>query len=300
MRGDSVAAKLVRLSVTGATGLDEKNWAAVKSGSGSVTIEATTAPRNVADEWKQLVWSGDKGEAAGLTNRRKFSLATSKVLHLEVSLGGVSKTVDIWVLWATLDILTKGSRPAGAAPFDPGSRDDSDTLGAVEYVSLSSSVIDEKAGIFVDNMGASGKVAVVAALSPKGVNAVASAGWTIERQVDSRDWIDGVAGGRTTKSWTADTSKPTYLRLKPDNGDKIYDVDAPDLRWGQESSETYNNFRQWVTWNGARCSDYATWFWQARWHLNRDATKQITLNEVQPAKNLKLPSKPFYPRARRP
>ena len=298
-----MAAKLVNLIVTGASQKNvtgSKNWAVVKNSTGSVTVEATTAPRNSADEWKQLVWSGDKGETAGRLNGRKFSLATSKVLHVEVSLGGVSQAVDIWILWATVDILTTNSRPAGAAPFDPGSRDDSETLGPVTYVSLSSSVIDEKAGIFVSNMGASGKVAPVATLSPKGVNAVVSAGWTIERQVDTREWFDGVAAGRTTKSWTPDTSKPGYLRLKPDKNDKIYDLDAPDIRWGQQSSETYNNFQQWATWNGTRCSDYTPWFWQARWHVDRDMTKQITLNEVQPAKNLTLPSKPFYPPPKRP
>jgi hypothetical protein len=197
------------------------------------------------------------------------------------------------------------SLPRGAAhqvrpSFDAGSRDGSDTLGAVTYVSLSSSIIDEKAGIFVDNMGASGKVAPVATLSPKGVNAVVGAGWTIERQADTRDWIDGVAAGRTTKGWTGDTSNPAYLRLKPDKSDKIYDLDGPDIRWGQESSETYNNFRQWVTWNRATCSDYATWFWQARWHINRDPTKQIALNEAQSAKSLTLPSKPYYAPPKRP
>ena len=210
-----------------------------------------------------------------------------------MSLGGVSQAVDIWVLWATVEILIKGRRPAGAAPFDPGARDASDNLGPVTYVSLSSSVIDEKAGIFVENMGASGKVAPVATLSPKGVSAVVGGGWKIEREVDTRNWIDGVPTDQTTKAWTKDTSKPTYLRLKPDTGDKIYDLDAPDIRWGLQSSETYNNFRQWVTWNGTTCSDYALWFWQARWFLNRDQAKQITLNDLQ-AKNLTLPTKPVY------
>jgi hypothetical protein len=298
-----MAAKLVRLIVSGATQENvtgARNWAAVRSSAGSVSVEAVTAPGNNADEWKQLVWGGDKGEAAGQANRRKLSLATSKVLHVEASLGGVTQAADIWVLWAALDILTKGNRPAGAAPFDKGSRDGTDTLGAVTYISVSSSVIDEAAGIFVDNMGAAGKVAPVATLSPRGVNAVVSGGWKIERQVDSRDWLDGVPAGRTTKTWTGDTSGPNYLRLKPDTTDKIYDLDAPDIRWGQKSSETYNNFRQWVTWNGTTCSDYALWFWQARWTVDRDPKKQITLKEVERNKNLSLPSKPYYPPPTRP
>jgi len=56
-------AKLVSLSVTGAsqknvTGTDV--WAAVRKKSAQVIVEATTEPKNAADEWKLIKWTGGK------------------------------------------------------------------------------------------------------------------------------------------------------------------------------------------------------------------------------------------------
>ncbi len=298
--------KLVKLTVaenaTQKNVIGAKNWAAVKQNSAYVIVEATTAPKNNLDEWKQIQWSAGSGETVpGNPNRRKLSLIVSKKYHVEAKLGGVSDYVDVWVLWATIEILTKGKRPSNAAPFDPGMRDNTEKLGAVIYKSLASSVIDEKSDppVFVDNMGASGKVVPVATLTPKGVNQVVKAGWTLERQVWSHNWIDGVRAPNTNDNWTRDTSKPNYLRLEPDVDDKIYDLDGPDIRWGQFSYETYNNFRQWVEWNAEKCSDYAPWYWQARWSLNKDLSKQITLNELSTG-NIKLPSNPHFPARKAP
>jgi hypothetical protein len=270
-----------------------KNWAAVKNSSASVIVEATTSPNNTLEEWKLIQWAG--GEVVqGKANHRKISLAISRKHHVEAKLGGVGDFIDLWVLWATAEILTKGTRPKNAAPFDHGIRDDTDKLGAVTFESLTSSVVDEKAGVFVNNRGASGKVAAAATLSPSGVNSVVKAGWTFEREVWSHNWIDGVKALTSNEKWTPDTSKPNYLRLTPDGDDKIYDLDGPDLRWGNFHSETYNNFRQWVTWNGEKCSEYALWHWQARWSVNKDPSKQITLNECGTG-NIMLPKGPHFP-----
>ncbi len=271
-----------------------KNWVAVKKAS-SVLIEALTAPKNSPEEWKQIQWSGDSGEAVpNFPNRRKLSLATSKKYHIEAKLGTGSDSIDLWVVWATVEIVTKGPRPANAPPFDAGMRDNTQTLGPVTYESLSSSVIDEKAGIFVTNMGASGKMTAVGTLSPKGINQVAKAGWTFNRQVWSHNWSDGKKAQGWNDNWTKDPSLPEHLKLTPDDGDQIYDVDGPDVRWGQFTSETYNRFRQWIEWNGERCSDDAPWHWQARWKLDKDMSKQITLNELNPG-DMTLPDKPVFP-----
>ncbi len=301
----STPAKLLKLTVvenaTQANVTGDKNWAAVKKDSAHVIVEATTAPNNNEAEWKQIRWSEGSGSPVpGKPNRRKLSLAVSKKHHVEASLGGVKDHVDVWVLWAVIEIKKNGLRPPGAAPFDPGSRDATDKLGAVTFKSPSSSVIDEEAGIFVDNMGASAKVAPVATLSPKGVHKVVTSGWAFKREVFSHNWIDGHSAPSTNKVWTSDTSKPKYLRLTPDSEDKIYDLDAPDIRWGEKSYETYNNFRQWIEWNGEKCSDYGLWYWQARWKVDRNTGKQITLNDVGVGKNIVLPNKPHYPPPKNP
>ena len=99
---------------------------------GSTSSGQAESPQTIARRQQEAPCGGRSGESNGL--RR----------HL-------------WVLWATIDVKTKGARPNGAAPFDPGARDNSNKLGAVTYKSLASSVIDEKAGIFVDNMGHPGR-----------------------------------------------------------------------------------------------------------------------------------------------
>jgi hypothetical protein len=294
--------RLVKLTVVQSPTIQNiagtKNWVAVKK-TADITIEATTTPNNNVEEWKQIKWSGYSGHLndaiESSPNRRKLSLSVSKKYHVEASLGGVSGSLDVWVLWATVQILTKGPRAANAAAFDDYIRDKTQTLGAVSYESLSSSIIDEKAGVFVTNMGASGKITAVATLSPKGVNQIVKTGWSVEREVSSHNWQDGSATNGTTQGWRKDTSKPGYLRLTPDGEDKIYDTDAPDLRWGQFSSETYNLFRQWVEWNGEKCSDNAPWYWRARWVLNKDTRKQIVLNDLGTGDKPPLPDKPHFP-----
>jgi len=299
-----VPPKLVKIAITQSAPLaaGSKTWAVVKK-AGNVIVEATTAPNNNADEWKLIQWSGDSGDAVqGFLNRRKLSLATSRKFHVEAKIGQTGDSLDLWVLWATVEILTKKqARPGNAAPFDKGSRDNTQDLGAVTYESFSSTVIDENAGIFVTNMGASGKITAVATLSPKGVNQVVKTGWALKREVWSENYLDGARDDKTSNStWTPDISKPVYLKLTPDSDDKLYDTDAPDLRWGQFSSETNNRFRQWVEWNGEKCSDQAYWHWKAQWVAPRDdKSKQIVVNDLASV-DMTLPGKSAFPKGRVP
>ena len=81
----------------------------------------------------------------------------------------------------------------------------------------------------------------------------------------------------------------------PDAEGLIYDIDAPNIAIGERTFETYTNFRQVVTWNSEKCSDFTPWHWNCRWKLNRDPGKQIEQADVGPG-NLALPSKPHYPK----
>ena len=87
-------------------------------------------------------------------------------------------------------------------------------------------------------------------------------------------WADGEKfkpgnsrGDRWNTGWVDDTSNASNLRLVPDENDKICDSDAPNIDAGfaEKTFETYNNFLQWVEWNGERASNEAPWHWQARW-----------------------------------
>jgi len=304
-------AKSVKVVVTGAS---QKNvsgtdvWAAVRKPSEQVVIEAVTEPKNAAEEWKQIKWTGGK-PVQGKPNQRAVDRGTSRKETIKVEHGGATRSIDIWIVSATIEILTKGPRPKGAPPRDKATRDETEKLGAVTYRTGFQNAIND--GIaeddpdpkhFVYSTGASGKIVAVATLKPAGLSKVIKAGWTFRRQVMSRIWMDGFKfeDAKTwTKTWVDDTSSPTYQRLTPDDQDRIYDLDEPDLRFGRFSTETYNNFRQYVEWNGETCSDFAPWHWNARWRAKADPGKQIELNSCD-AGNPALPNKAHYPERRTP
>jgi hypothetical protein len=299
-------AKLVSLSVIGAsqknvTGADV--WAAVRKKSAQVIIEVATEPKNAAEEWKLIKWTGGKAVKGKLNQRAVDRDAASKVT-IKAEYGETTRTVEIWIVSASIEILTKGPRPKGAAPRDAGTRDGTEKLGAVTFPTLFQNGINDSIAEddpdpkhFVVSTGASGKIIAVATLKPAGVSKVIKAGWTFRRQIMARDWQDGIkfkSAKTWTDTWADDTSGPTYLRLTPDEGDKIYDLDEPDLRFGRFSSETYNNFQQWVEWNGEICSDFAPWYWQAIWRAKADTKAQIELNKCDAGK-IELPKAPKHP-----
>lgn len=257
-----------------------KNWATVKKSTDDVIVEATTNP-NTPDAWNQINWSGDSGTAVpGKPNQRKLSRATSKKYHVEAELGGVTDHVDVWVIWATVTILTSGTTPANAVQF--GSRyDQTEKLGAKAYDNGKKAV---------------GKVVPVAQITPKGVHNVVKSGWGFKREMKGHVWVDGVRLTSDPRFWTTnwvdDTSDIAFQNLIPDADDKIYDRDAPNIAgFGTTDSEIYYNFRQWVEWNNERCSDNASWYWKGRW--KKSANPQVTLKEVDTG-NITLPNKSHF------
>jgi len=300
-------AKLVSVSVTGAS---QKNvigtdvWAATQKKAAQVVIEVTTDPKNSTDEWKSITWTGGK-PVEGKPNRRAVDRDAAGRVTVKVEYGETTRTIDIWIVSASIEILTAdGPRPKGAPPRNAKSRDGTEKLGPVTYpsgvqVGINDRIKDDDpdSSHFVDAMAASGKIIAVATLKPAGVSKVIKAGWTFRRQIMAHDWQNGtkMKGAKTwTKTWADDTSNPRFLRLTPDDADKIYDLDEPELRVARFSSETYNNFQQWVEWNGETCSEFALWFWQAIWRAKADTAAQIELNECDKGK-IELPKAPKYP-----
>jgi hypothetical protein len=276
-----------------------KAWAAVRDASRSVIVEATTSPENSPAEWMHIQWSGPGEPVAGAPNRRRLSRLAAGKLTVAASLESSRDEIDVWILWSSVEIRTSGSRPANAAPFPPG-QDGTDKLGAVKYLLSSFSPIDPKADEFVQDMGAAGKVCAVVTVLPQGASDVVISGWAIRRELQCHTWSTGRKVTNSKKAWTDewvdDTSVAELLRLTPDAEGRIYDIDAPNIAIGERTFETYTNFRQVVTWNAEKCSDFTPWHWNCRWKLNRNPGKQIEQADVGPG-NLALPSKPHYPKA---
>ena len=294
-----LAERLTALNVVGgATQSDvvqpsgaSNRWAAVKSSSGFVEIEAATEP-NIRAVWQRLQWSGDAGQAvAGAENRRRLPRSSSQVLRPTATLHGNSKVLEVWILGATIEILTTGSTPANAAPFVnlAGQPYPDQRLGPVTSEGMTGTVYPGNR--YVLNMHTRGRMVAVATLTPAGVNRVVASGWAFRRERFTKQWASGHDGDQTTTGWIDDTSHAENVRLVPDANDKIYDTDGPDIRWGQRSYEIYHNFRQWVEWHSERCSDYGNWHFRAQWQANPDQARQIRLSDVGPA-HVALPERP--------
>jgi len=267
--------------VTGA-----KNWVAIKKASDDVLVQATTSPDTVA-AWNQINWSGAGDPVSGHPNQRTVSRADATLLkqRVEAELGGVKDYVDVWILWATVEILSTDKTPRNAVQYG-GRYDGTENLGAKTYNG-------GKKGV--------GKVVPVATITPGGVRAIVKSSWAFKRERMSHDWDDGnqSSPGNGPKNywntaWVDDTSLAQFQKLVPDSSDKIYDRDAPNIAsfGNKKTSETYNNFREWTEWNGEACSDKAEWHWQGNWE--KAQSPQVTLAEVGSG-NIALPANPKFP-----
>lgn len=264
----------------------QKTWAAVKKSSDDVIVEATTDP-NTPDCWSQIQWSDAGTAVPGHANQRSLSRAAARKYQVQASLGGVSDSLDVWIIWADLTILTSGHRPANAVAHPVQVGDNTDTLGAIEFDSVLA--YDQS----TQRRQVRGKIVAVAAISPAGIHNVVRSGWVLKRERWTHDWADGnqfKPGNAKTNMWNTtwvDDTLTAMSMLTPDLDDKVYDTDAPDMGIADHDYQTYNLFRQWLEWNGDRASDNSLWYFRARWHNNR-----ITLKDVGPGNQPALPGTP--------
>lgn len=105
-------------------------------------------------------------------------------------------------------------------------------------------------------------------LSPKGVGEVIKKGWDIKRERQSLIVVDGKEKQRED-SWTDDDAHDQDEILSPVN-DRLYVIDNPSCsrEYDAVSITVMRNFREWVNWNGERCSDYASWYYRGTFVLN--------------------------------
>jgi hypothetical protein len=277
-------AAISKLTVRKATPLKGDNWLAVrevkgkdavpgKSRGGDCIVEVTTSPHNNATEWKQIQWSGGK-PVPGRPNQRRISRGASGKHEVEAVLGASRQQAVVWILWADIKILTSEPRPAAAKPWSEGAMfTGPDRCGAFEVDSFSM------------GKNARGQVIAVAQLLPQGVGKVIGAKYTslvIRRQVTAHDFVDGNKHKhkKSFVEWADDTLLGMQV-LKSAASDKIYDTDGPDLPSALKTAETYNNFRQWVEWDGQPCSGYARWYFQAQWKDQKVVMKDVGQGKIK-------------------
>lgn len=275
-----------------------KHWATVKRAGEHVLIQAETC-LNTPQVWARIRWQGGQ-PVQGQPNQRRVSRATSAKTRVQATLGSTRDEVTVWVLWATIRVLTSGNRPAGAAPFGQ-QVDGNERLGEARFQGLLEDYdpdTDTSRGHF---QSGAGKVAIVATITPPGVHEAIGDGWALKRECFTHEWGNAQKmrpgnsrGDLWNTAWVDDTSLASNLRLVPDAQDAIYDIDGPNIRAGlaPNTYERYMNFRQWVEWRGERCSDYGLWYWRARWDA-RLTPRNVVLNDLGTG-NRQLPDTPYF------
>jgi len=287
-------ATVIRLSVSNAKQLDSNHWLSARNPFGPIAIlsglprgdcivEAETQPNNNADEWTQITWKGGE-RISKMPNQRLVKRSDAGRFEIEATLGGTTATATLLIVWADLQILTSGTRPALAKPWSSGALfSGPDKCGAFEVDS------------FTMTKNARGQIVASAALQPSGLGQLLNQlnkndKWNLRRQLTAHDYVDGAKAvhKKSFINWIDDDSMALMKMLNPSTNDKLFDTDGPDLPTGIKSAETYNNFRQWVEFDGIPCSNYAFWYFQARWKA-----QTVTLNDVGSG-TMKLPDKPYY------
>jgi hypothetical protein len=282
-----------RLTVTNAKPIDATNWLTVRdvfgpqeipdpSPRGDCVVQADSLPRNNPDEWSQIAWRGGE-PIPGRPNQRRVMRQGTGTTTITASIGPSIQKLVLWTMWAEVSVRTKGPRPPSAKPWSEGVPfPGPDQCGAYEVQSFSM------------GKNARGQIVAVAKLFPGGVGRIILAAgkqtlFSIRRQLTAHDYVHG-SPHKHKKSfgvWVEDTGLEMQVRTNIVN-DELYDTDAPDLPTATQTAETYNNFRQWLEWDGRPCSNYAYWYFQARWK-----DQQVTLKDVGQG-SIPLPQQAFY------
>jgi len=282
-----------KLTITNAKPIDAVNWLTIRdvfgpqeiadpAPRGACIVQAETSPANTAAEWSQIAWSGGE-PVPGNPGQRRISRQSTATTAITASIGPSSQQLVLWTLWADVSVLTKGPRPSRAKPWSAGvAVPGPDQCGAFEVPAFSM------------GKNARGQIVAVAKLLPRGIGKIIHAAgkhalFNIRRQLTANDFVDGAPSHhkKSFKPWVDDTLG-TMQVLTSVFSDELYDTDAPDLPTATQTAETYNNFRQWLEWEGRPCSNYANWYFQARWK-----DQQVTLKDVGPG-GMKLPPQAFY------
>lgn len=279
--------ELTGLTVANATQTNAKNLAAVKDDGEYVIIEAVLNPTIPDDNVPEVLhWGGDGSPVEGHPLQRKVSKSSSGHTTVTGTVGTTSDYVDIWIIWAT-GVYRYGSTQQTSSgnekTFSPAIG--GSTLGPMN---------DEDDGIILETVG---KIEGVFTLTPAGVHNVVGNGWDIKRWVTYQDYHNGIMFDSNS---CPDDPTNNDEDLTPNNDDKIYMIDSPSINYvADHTAETYNNFTEWVEWNGTVCSDFYFWYYQARVDDDLDAANKpnnddTELNDVDTGW-INMPGSAHYP-----
>ena len=226
-----------------------------------------------------------------------FAVRVAKTNSVETTvmatLGSTNVTVKVWIVWSTMTIQVSGTKPSNAPSFEntfyPG-----DQLGIQYYFES-----DTNSLLSTNYNVATGKICATATITPVGIHSLITNGWDLFQKTMVHDFTDGARGLNNTNvsyynTWSDDGPQNEFKTIIPDANDKLYALDGPNIgSEGQTSTEIYDNFYVYVTWNSQMCSDTNTsWHFQGRWKDGQ--TPPITFIDLG-ASLITLPTNAYYP-----
>jgi len=276
--------------------IDATNWACVKTATDDwIYLQATLSAHNDnTNAGNAIQWQG--GEAVpGNPFQRRVTKTDSVETTVTAALGTNNFTRKVWVIWATVSILTGGGNPSPLSftnsnfvlPLPD------DQLG-IQYYYLDSYGVHPPG---ITNFAA-GKICAVATITPADIHSIITNDWNFVQNRICHDFIDGAGDPAYSDSnWQPDGPSSFNINKTsvPDHSDKLYSIDYPDIAQftATDSHETYNNFCDWITWKSQICCDTNNfWNFQGRWKVNQ--TPQITVGTVGTG-TIALPTNSFYP-----
>ncbi len=243
-----------------------------------VTVTATLTSNNT-NAASLLKWTGGTA-VTGQPLQRHVPKNKSTNIVVTATCGNTSSNASVWIIWATISYQFTNANPSPLLFSFYGQFPD-ETLG-VEFFS----------GAYY------GKMCATATVTPTGIHNIIPSGWVFRQFKNEDAYENGVLDeAKSTSEIDSTPSTPSVNTINPaipaiDSNDKIYLIDSPSLPQlnGLSSEETYQNFKDYIMYNGAPCSDTTySWHWFAR-----QKTSSVDLKDLGPD-NLKFPTKTFYP-----
>ncbi len=271
-----------------ATQIDATNWAVVKTPTNDYVIVQATF--NYTNDWfltnatlqaeagAAIQWSGGEPVPGNLLQRR-VSKTNSVETTVTASLGSSTTNLNVWVIWATINYQFSGTTPANAQVLwtNTSSTLQSHLMWYMPGFTLGVQVYPDMTGpppenFFVAGTNAYAKECSIIQIQPVGINEVVTNGFNIIQYRWCHEFIDGnpnQANDDYSTDWVLDGPFPAYRNTHaPDSYDKVYAIDGPGI--GKISSgvnmyEVHQNYFDYETFNGTRCSDTNYWHFEAAW-----------------------------------
>ena len=259
---------------------DPDAWVALKNSTFFVTLQADVEPQ-VQEAADFITWSGGQ-EVSGNKFLRQVDRKTARKETVSVGLGPDTKSVDIWVTWATVELHSSGTMSSTDGILVPITGFAFPKLGPLtDDTNYSDGLTTAEAG----------HVEVIGKISPSGIEIIldpADSGWEWKQYYS----LMGCLNGQITEIKINRPDDPERgnqdVALQAD--DQIYFIDAPTVGLGfavPHTAERYQVFLDFAAWDGKLGSDSFQWHYFVQIDDDLDAASKprnhdTVMNELRP------------------